>query len=210
MAAQTAAIGFSVHSGWAAMVVLGRGAVGAAALSVLARARIELIDAGDKDSKQPYHAVEFLSVEQAAARLQNYLDVATAMAGTAISMQCEALEQRGYRISSVGILDSAGRKTGSLSTILASHALIHAADGDHFRNALSAAAESHGLEVHRLQARVLEEHAAKQLRVPAKRVLDTVNDLGRQVGAPWGADQKKAALLAWTLLAGPTFGPRKL
>jgi hypothetical protein len=33
-------------------------------------------------------------------------------------------------------------------------------------------------------------------------MLDTVNDLGRQVGPPWGADQKKAALLAWSLLAG--------
>jgi hypothetical protein len=207
MAAQTAAIGFSVHSGWAAMVALGRGAVGATCatttLSVLARARIVLIDAQDRDSKQPYHAVESLCVEEASSRLKGYLDVATALAATAIAAQCTALKQRGYRVSCVGILDSAGRKTGSLSAILASHALIHSADGDHFRSALSAAAESQGLKVHRLQTRLLEDHAVIQLGISSKCVLDTVKDLGRQVGAPWGADQKKAALLAWTLLAGP-------
>jgi hypothetical protein len=40
-----------------------------------------------------------------------------------------------------------------------------------------------------------------RLCLPLPEVLDTVNGLGRQVGPPWGADQKKAALLAWSLLA---------
>jgi hypothetical protein len=173
----------------------------AAALTVLARARIDMIDEHDGDSKQPYHAVEFLCVEEAAGRLQGYLHVATTMAGAAIAGQCEALKERGYRVNSVGILDSAGRKASALSSILSSHALIHAADGDHFRNALCAAAEGQGLRVSRIQTRALEEHAADQLHLPRERMLDSVNDLGRQVGPPWGADQKKAALLAWTLLA---------
>jgi hypothetical protein len=197
MAEQTAAIGFATHSGWAAMIVLG----GAPAnLRVLARSRVELIDAHDRESKQPYHAVEFLCVEEAAGRLRGYLEVATAMAYGAIETHCAAVTERGYQVTSVGILESAGRKPGSLSSILASHALIHAADGDHYRNALSAAAERHGLRVSRIQARVLEANAVSQLRLPLNAVLDTVNSLGRQVGPPWGADQKKAALLAWTLL----------
>jgi hypothetical protein len=69
---------------------------------------------------------------------------------------------------------------------------------------LSAAAQGLGLRVGRIQARDLEDHAASQLRLPPKSMLDTVNNLGRQVGPPWGADQKKAALLAWTLLADST------
>jgi hypothetical protein len=36
--------------------------------------------------------------------------------------------------------------------------------------------------------------------MPLDRILDIVNKLGRGKGPPWGADQKKAALLAWTLL----------
>jgi hypothetical protein len=198
MAAQSAAFGFSTHSGWAAMVVLGSAASN---LSVLARSRVGLIDDHDPESKQPYHAVEFSCVEEATGRLRGYLEVAVGLAYAAIETQREAVTQRGYQVKSVGIIESAGRKEGSLSSILKSHALIHAAEGDHFRNALSAAAQGLGLRVSRIQARELEDHAVSQLRLPLKSMLDTVNDLGRQVGPPWGADQKRAALLAWTLLA---------
>jgi hypothetical protein len=197
MAAQSAAFAFSAHSGWAAMVVLG----GAPAdLSVLARSRVELIDDHDPESNQPYHAVEFLCVEEAAGRLRGYLEVATSMACAAIETQYAAVKQRGYHVKSVGIIESSGRKEIPLSSVLKSHALIHAAEGDHFRNSLSAAAQGLGFRVSRIRARELENHAVSQLRLPLKSMLETVNDLGRQVGPPWGADQKKAALLAWTLL----------
>jgi hypothetical protein len=198
MAAQSAAFGFSVHSGWAAMVVLGSAPSDP---SILARSRVELIDDHDPESKQPYHAVESLCVEEATGRLRGYLEVAVGLAHAAIETQYAAVKQRGYQVKSVGIIESSGRKEISLSSILKSHALIHAAEGDHFRNALSAAAQGLGLRVSRIQARDLEDHAVSQLRLPLKSMLDTVNDLGRQVGPPWGADQKKAALLAWTLLA---------
>jgi hypothetical protein len=198
MAAQSAAFGFSAHSGWAAMVVLGSAASN---LSLLARSRVELFDDHDPESKQPYHAVESLCVEEAAGRLRGYLEVAVGLAYAAIETQREAVRQRGYQVKSVGIIESAGRKEGPLSSILKSHALIHAAEGDHFRNALSAAAQGLGLRVCRIPARDLEAHAVNQLRLPLKGMLDTVNNLGRQVGPPWGADQKKAALLAWTLLS---------
>jgi hypothetical protein len=197
MAAQTAAFGFCAHSGWAAMIVLGGAPAGP---RVLARSRVALIDDRDTESKQPYHAVEFLCLEEATGRLRGYLEVATAMAHAAIETQCAAVTRLGYEPKIVGIIESAGRKPSSLSSILKSHALIHAAEGDHFRNALSAAAEGQGLGVRRIQARVLEDHAVKLLRLPVKAMLDTVNSWGRQIGPPWGADQKKAALLAWTLL----------
>lgn len=197
MAAQTAAIGFSPHSGWAAMVVLGGTA---ADPTLLARARVPLIDDYDLRSKQPYHAVEFLCVEEATGRLDGYMAVATSMAQAALRAQFEELQGRGISVKSVGIVDSSGRKQVSLQSILASHALIHAADGDHFRNALHAAAEQCRLQVCRLPARELEAHAGQRLRLPLDRMLDIVNKLGREKGPPWGADQKKAALLAWTLL----------
>jgi hypothetical protein len=197
MSARTAAIGFSAHSGWAAMVVLGGTA---AAPNLLDRSRVTLIDDRDPEAKQPYHAVEFLCVEEATGRLDGYLGMAIRMARDSIDAESEKLKRLGVALKSVGILESSSRKDLALSSILASHALIHAAEGDHYRNALSAAAGQLQLEVCRLQARALEEHAMKCLRLPLKRLLDTVNGLGREVGPPWGADQKKAALLAWTLL----------
>jgi hypothetical protein len=90
-----------------------------------------------------------------------------------------------------------------LSSILASHALIHAADGDHFRNALFAAAQQCRLPVCRIPAKVLEAHAGKCLRLPINQIVEAVKNLGLGKGPPWGADQKQAALLAWTLLTLP-------
>ena len=193
----TAAIGFSPHSGWAAMVVLGGSA---AAPELLTRSRVQLIDEHDPESKQPYHAVEFLCVEEATGRLDGYMSVATNLAYECIRVQSEQLKGRGILISSVGIVDSSSRKQVSLPSILASHALIHAADGDHFRNALFVAAEQCRLQVSRIPARMLEAHASECLRRPVEQILEIVNKLGLGKGPPWGADQKKAALLAWSLL----------
>jgi hypothetical protein len=179
------------------MVVLGGTT---AAPKLLDRSRVTLIDERDPDAKQPYHAVEFLCIEEATGRLDGYLSVATRMAQASIEAQAEKLKKLGMALKSVGILESSSRKDLALTSILASHALIHAAEGNHYRNALSAAAEQLRLEVCRLPGRALEAHATKCLRQPRQRLLDTVNGLGREVGPPWGADQKQAALLAWTLL----------
>ena len=198
MASLTAAMGFASHSGWAAMVVLGKSAAG---LQVLARSRVELIDGHDPESKQPYHAVEMVCVEEAMGRLDGYMAVAKSMAYQSIHAKREDLKVMGYRLKSAGILESAARKPSSLGSILASHAAIHAADGNHFRNALAAAAEQDGLTVYRIQSRALEGEAAAGLRRPVQKLRDAVAALSHQVGSPWGADQKQAALLAWLILA---------
>ena len=169
--------------------------------SLLARSRVALMDEHDPLSKQPYHTVEFMCLEEATGRLDSYLSTATSMAHTSIQAQVQALEAGGIVLRHAGILESSGRKGGSLSSILASHALIHGADGDHFRNALAGAAGQQRLRLHRIRVRDIEAHAVERLRKPIGRLLKTVDELGRGVGPPWGADQKKAALLAWSLLA---------
>jgi hypothetical protein len=177
------------------MVVLGGLA---AAPTLLTRSRVILHRPAG--SKQPYHAVESMNTEAAAARLDEYMAVSVRLALASILSESEKLKGLGLRLGAVGILDSSGRKYVGLSSILASHALIHGADGDHFRNALSSAAEQHGLRVCRVPARGVETHAAEHLKQPVDRLLDAVNQLGRVAGPPWGADQKKAALLTWSLL----------
>jgi len=194
---KAAVMGFAPHSGWAAVVVLGGSR---ADPEILARSRVEMADPRAPLSKQPYHAVEDLGVEEAAARVARYMAVAEGMAYAAIQALAQNLATRGHRAKSVGILESSGRKGSSLAAILASHALIHTADGDHFRQALAAAAERSGLAVSRVPSRDLEAQAEARLRRPVSRLQTEVKELGRQVGPPWGADQKMAALLAWLLL----------
>jgi hypothetical protein len=195
--AEVAVMGFAPHSGWAAVVVLGGSR---AEPRVLARSRVEMADPRDPESKQPYHAVEDLGVAVAARRLDRYMAVAESMAYAGIQTVAEDLDRRGYRVTAAGILNSSGRTGDSLAAILASHALIHTADGDHFRKALAVAAERSDLAVSRVRARDLEAQAATRLRRPVASLRETVKELGRQVGPPWGADQKMAALLAWLLL----------
>lgn len=161
-----------------------------------------MADPQDPASKQPYHAVEDLEVEEAARRLARYRAVAEDKAYAAIKTLAEELAGRGCRASSLGVLDSTGRRGLSLASILASHALIHAAEGDHFREALVCAAERQGLAVSRIKTRELEARAETRLRRPISELREDVKALGRQVGSPWGADQKMAVLLAWLLLEG--------
>jgi hypothetical protein len=196
-AAGIAVIGFAPHSGWAAVVALGGSR---AEPRVLARSRVEMVDPGVPESKQPYHSVEGLELEEAARRVEGYGFAAESNAYAAIQALAKELAEQGYRVTAAGILESSGREGSSLTSILTSHALIHTADGNHFRTALGAAAERNGLTVSRLRARDLESEAAKVLGRSALRLRKAVAALGRQVGPPWGADQKSAALLAWLLL----------
>jgi len=189
---------FAPHSGWAAMVAVG---CAAGRLQVLNRSRIDLVDSRFPESKQPYHAVETLDIASAACRIERYRAAAEGMALNAVRSVVDELNLGGYTVEMIGILESAGRKGSSLASILTSHALIHAADGHHFRDALASAGERLGLTVHRVVARNLEREAEMLLRQPLTYLRDTVRDLGRSVGPPWGADQKGAALLALMLVS---------
>jgi hypothetical protein len=197
-----AALGFAPHSGWAAAVCVaevdGRPVV-------LARERVVLADPDDPDSKQPYHAVEGWTVPEAAKQLEAWSATAEGFARQAVGHIVEEAAARGHTIFGLGILDSAGRKDVPLASILASHALIHSADGDHYRAAIAAAAGRCGLPAHRVRAGELEAKAAEATGTGVESLRLALKEMGRAVGPPWGADQKSAALLAWLVLrlSGP-------
>ena len=160
-----------------------------------------MADPRDPGSKQPYHAVEGCPIGEAERRLAAYAAIAERMAHDAIRRVTEKLAEEGHGVVGVGILQAAGRTGGTLADTLASHALIHTADGNHFRGALAAAAGRCRLPTSRVRARDLEVEAAKAIGKAPQALQRTVKDLGREVGPPWGADQKAAALLAWLVLA---------
>jgi len=191
------ALGFSPHSGWAAVVVVG-GDVDRP--EVLARARVEMADAGLEGSKQPYHAVEELPLEEAKRRLARFSGSAGEMAYDAIRALVGEMRQKKSAPRAAGILDSSGRTGDSLGAILASHALIHTADGNHFREALARACRRCDLDVVRVRQKDLAGRAAQALVKSPAQIAATLAALGKAVGPPWGADQKSAALLAWLLL----------
>jgi hypothetical protein len=191
-------LGLAPHSGWAAAVMLGSPV---AAPRVLARERIALAEEGLAGSKQPYHALEGLPLPEARRRLERFEASATRLAVSALQMLLQRAQAAGLRPRVGGILDASGRGGATLEAILASHALIHTADGNHFRAALVRGCQAQGLAVVRIGKRELPARAAAVLdRTPAQ-LARAVAALGAGLGAPWGADQKSAALIAWLLLA---------
>lgn len=198
MRAPRCALGFAPHSGWAAVVAIGGTPSNP---RVLARERIELSDAALAGSRQPYHAIESLALEEAAARLSVLEASAAALATAAIRVLIETARTGGVEPRAAGILDSSGRSGASLEAILASHALIHTADGNHFREAIARACAALVLPVTRIRARDLPAQAAAALRRTPRSLTAEVARLGRELAPPWGADQKSAALLGWLLLA---------
>ncbi len=195
-------LGFAPHSGWAAVVIVG-GEIRIP--EVFARARVEMADPRLAGSKQPYHEVEALPLEEAEARLHRLSKSAGDMAYEAIHALIEDVGKRERPPGAAGILDSSGRRGGSLAAVLASHALIHTADGDHFRQALEDASRRCGLAVVRIRQRDLVDRAAATLRRSPPQLAAMIRSLGKPLRAPWGADQKSAALLAWLLLADAPF-----
>jgi len=193
------ALGFRVHSGWAALVVLSGSSRSPV---VLDRRRIELVDSGSPEAKQPYHAVEGWDVERAAAQLGKWSGRARALAGQALRAVVSRLRADGCEVIGSGLLLGSGRLPSNLAAILSSHALIHTADGEHYRYALRSASERCGVPVTGVRERDLLAEAAATLRVTPKELTARVLALGRELGPPWTQDQKQAALVAWVVLSG--------
>jgi hypothetical protein len=187
-----AALGLRAHSGWAALVAVG-GTI--AAPRVIARRRIEM--AGDAGAKQPYHAAEGQSVAEAAALIDRFVRQALEGATRGLAAALEGMARQGYDVVGAIVLTAAGRPLPDLGAVLASHALIHAADGEHFRAALAAASAHHGLPVARVREKELLAQAEAALRRPGSELQAAVAAWGKSLGPPWTQDQKLSALAAW-------------
>jgi hypothetical protein len=88
-----------------------------------------------------------------------------------------------------------------LESILASHALVHAAEGRLYQSVLLQSAESRGLDTIAIPQRSIWEQGEAALGVARDDLRRWIDQLRREVGPPWAQDQKLAALAAWIALA---------
>src|SRR5262245_6787147 len=147
-----AAVGFSPHSGWAAVVVL----AGPLAKPVLLdRRRFLLADPDDHVGKQPFHAAEEMPLAQATRLVDRCVADSRRRAVAEMGRLTADLETKGYVLRAGGLSGKDPRPLGSLAAILASHALIHAAEGEMFRDVLDDAC-SKGIEWARVPERDAE------------------------------------------------------
>lgn len=201
---QHAAIGFRVHSGWTALVVV---ALEKGKPIVLARQRPHLVATFSYTFRQPYHTAEKLSLVEAGVFLERQQRESRRLAIEALKSAKLDVAQQGYKVTRAALLTASGRPLPELAKILAAHSLIHTADGEFFRSALVHACKKARLALHSMKDRELMSSACPSLRhtpVALKRLL---MELGKPLGAPWSQDEKFAALAAWLALVNGTLPP---
>ena len=194
-----AAVGFRAHSGWTALVAV---CLVKDSPVVLARQRVHLVETFSYEFRQPYHTAEKMLVGQGRDFIERVRDEARRLAHRAIHGLQSDLQKQGIAIKSCGLVLASGRPLPALDRILASHALIHAADGELFREALLHASARCGLHDFRIKERELLDWAGKALHFKPANLMRRVTELGRSLGSPWSQDEKFATLAAWLALPG--------
>jgi hypothetical protein len=180
------ALGVRAHSGWAALVAVA-GTIDAP--RVLERRRIVIADPDLPGSRQPYHAAAELPFPEGEAFIGRAIESSRALALETLSATIQALRSRGHDVAACGVLLGSGKALPPLEKVLASHALIHTAEGQMFRDVLIWATTERRLAVSGVQEKSLDASA-----------LQRVASLGKRIGPPWTQDQKYAAVAAFMAL----------
>lgn len=192
-----AALGFRMHSGWGALVAVSNDG----GLEVIDRRHIVVAEASVPGSKQPYHYAENLEFKKAEEYIARCSSASMQLALAAVRETLLQIKDSAYSIKGSAILMASGPTLPSLDRILASHALIHTAEGEFFRSIVHRACEQAGLQVTRFRERELEESTKRILGRQANQVTQCIARFGERLGAPWTQDEKLAALAAVLVLA---------
>jgi hypothetical protein len=195
------AIGFRAHTGWAVVVAL---AGPPSAPAVVDRRRLDLTD--PEVPRQAFHVAADLDAGAAEELVERANRTAETLAERAVRGLVGELASAGHQVAGAGVVLGGGYRLGTLAQVLASHAAMHAAEGELYREVLVHASAACALPVTGVPERDLYDRAAAALRVPVPDLRRRVAELGRACGPPWAQDQKSAALVAWVALAAPALG----
>jgi hypothetical protein len=196
--ATQAALGFRAHSGWAAAVAVSGSATQPI---VIQRRRLMIADPGDANAKQPHHAAEGLALDAAERLVGRCIERSQQLANEEVKRLVADLRASGHGVVGCGLLQGSGRTLPGLPGILASHALIHTAEGQMFRDVLAAAARHHRLLLTDIRERDLMARCAADLRLSSEHATRMLAEMCRRLGPPWRQDEKYATLAALLALA---------
>jgi hypothetical protein len=157
---------------------------------VLERRRIVVADPELAGSKQPYHAAAELPFPKAEQFVGERIESSRGLALEAVTAAVNALRSQGHEVAGCGVVLGSGKALPALEGILASHALIHTAEGEMFREVLVWAARECGLPVTGVREKELDTAA-----------LERIGSLGKLIGPPWTQDQKFATVAALLALS---------
>jgi hypothetical protein len=188
-----AALGFRLHTGWAALVAVS-GVPGK--FKVLLRRRIELLPPGNSLPRFVYHEASELPPSQAAKLVRRVEDASQEMARISIKDILEHLRSIDAAVKAAGIPSGSRLIPEDLAAVLRSHPLIHTAEAALFRQALASACEDRRVTVISVREREVWLSAADAWELKESDLRKQVDGLRKSVGAPWATDQKTAMAMA--------------
>ena len=191
------ALGFKSHTGWTAVVAL---AGPAASPAVVARRRIDVATTFGEGAV--YHKSQNLPLDAAEELIRSSTAKFERHALEGLRDLVGSLRAGGREIVAAGILSGGGKALPPLASIVRSHALVHAAEGELYRQVFRRACEGCGIASVPIGARDLEKRAASSLGTAPAQLAARLAALGKASGKPWAKDQKECALAAWIALAG--------
>jgi hypothetical protein len=162
--------------------------------NVVTRGEIVLATPASPELFQPYHAVVDLPWERAAPAVGKAERAIAETAARALKDLVAGLCDAGIAVSGVGVVGAPDR---DLAAIASPHIRAHAAEGVLFRRVLETAATANKLPCERYPENDLEMLAASRLDLPVAAIKSRLAQFGKQMGTPWRADEKAAAIAAW-------------
>jgi len=190
------ALGIKSHTGWAAVVAL---AGPVASAEVVAKRRIQMATTFDEGAV--YHKSQELSVAQAEAFINASQARFERTAREALIDLAAELRAAGCEPVATGLVSGDGKALPPLASILKSHALVHAAEGELYRQVLLRASEGCRIPAVPIPAKGIEARTAGALGISPARLAARLAAIGKASGRPWTRDQKESALAAWIALA---------
>lgn len=167
---------------------------------VLHRSRVEMVTGTGFRARQPYHAAAEMSLGEAEKFVTAALQSATDQAAASLRPLISRFEEQESGLKGGGILLASGRKLPDVGSILRSHALIHAAEGELFRRALMQACEQWKIKLAGFPEREIMSTASERLKLEESAIRSQLSEMGQAVGRPWTQDEKLATLAAWLQL----------
>ena len=165
------------------------------------RGRAELGDPAGRIRRNVYQAARGSEPAAAAERVDAAERIAAEQAAAALERTVRDATNEGAVVRSCAVVVGMFPGGARLESILASHALAHAAEGRLYQSALLQGAESRGLDTLAIPKRSIWEQGAEALGIAEDELRHWIDELRREVGPPWAQDQKLAALAAWIALA---------
>jgi len=157
---------------------------------------INLCDPRNPETRQPYHAA-MGKLETNAATLKRRLQSVRRATERSIADLIQRWTDDGYAIGRATLV------VGSVidpDAIANPHIRAHALEGRLFRTVLEDALRSRGIQCAIFTERDVYPRASKLLEQSPVQIRRVIAELGHSASGPWRADQKVAALAAWTSL----------